>query len=1060
MDFDRSLIDEFVAEAKEHLETIEDDFLDLEKQKDNPDYTLVDKVFRAIHSIKGGAGFIGLNNINDLSHNMETLLSMMRSGDIKPESRFIDTLLAGVDLLSTLLDDVENSNEIDISEIRDRLTALLAKEISPETKTELDTNVPLTNGGGRDLGFQVNEFTLRNITATKKYLYVLKYDLNILAQQQAKSPVALIKALLSTGEIVDARIETSGDDLRAGLPTGPLLYEVLYASIIEPDIIQLATGVSPDNIINVNLAGIQPAATARPAPAAPEPMTALVPLVPQAALVSAINDSSEKKQLTIRDEKILSGDVDRMPDLDTEGEDQEARPESVNGDRDADLAAAAKIKGERPGTIRITVDILDKLMMLAGELVLVRNQQLLAVDKTDPVARSVVQRLDIVTSELQESIMRTRMQPIGNVFGKFPRIVRELGKKLGKRIEITIYGNEVELDKTILESLADPLTHLIRNACDHGIEPPDVRAKSRKPETGHVVLRASHEAGQINIEIRDDGRGISADKVKKKILEKKLKGEVELAQLSEKEILSYILLPGFSTVEAVSDVSGRGVGMDVVKSSIEKLGGTLDLESRPGEGTAVLLRLPLTLAIIPCLIVMMGDYRYAIPQVNLEELVCLYDEDVVTKVEYAGDKEVFRLRDRLLPLVRLGEILKRPQPFTEDIRAEISESHRREYEQAYQEYLNVKKSGKDSEVYFSRSLNFCVLKVGANRFGLIIDRVIGTEEIVVKPMHPAVKSLSIYSGATVMGDGRVALILDIEGIAKHGGISLEGAAEEIIDQLDKGAGDQETQTVLLFKNGPEEQFAVALPLVKRVERVEAAKIERVGQREYVTIDGVSTLILRLHDHLNVNPTVEREEMFLLLPKHIKKPFGILMSSIIDIEETSIEMNTESYMEDGLLGTDILRGHMTLFIDIYRLIEKAEPEWFSERRLRTPPPEQVRRILLVEDASFFRHLVKGYLEADGYEVVMAENGQIGLDKFNEINFDLVVSDINMPVMDGWEMVRKIRSGLKNRDVSTIALTALDSDEDRDKAKKVGFNWYRTKIDRELLLTTVAEAMQKV
>ncbi|MBF0496748.1 MAG: chemotaxis protein CheA, partial [Deltaproteobacteria bacterium] len=728
MDFDRSLIDEFVAEAKEHLETIEDDFLDLEKQKDNPDYTLVDKVFRAIHSIKGGAGFIGLNNINDLSHNMETLLSMMRSGEIKPESRFIDALLAGVDLLSTLLDDVENSNEIDISEIRDRLISLLAKEISPETKTELDTNVTLTNGGGRDLGFQVNEFTLKTITASKKYLYVLKYDLNALAQQKAKSPVALIKDLLSTGEIVDARIETSGDDLRAGLPTGPLLYEVLYASIIEPDIIQMATGVSPDNIINVNLVGTPPAATtasapvinvvgpSRSAPATPEPKATLAPVVPQAAPVTTTNDSSGEKQMPDAEEKILSGDVDQMPDPDTEGEDQEARPESVNGERDADLAAAAKIRGDRPGTIRITVDILDKLMMLAGELVLVRNQQLLAVDKTDPVARSVVQRLDIVTSELQESIMRTRMQPIGNVFGKFPRIVRELGKKLGKRIEITIYGNEVELDKTILESLADPLTHLIRNACDHGIEPPDVRAKSRKPETGHIVLRASHEAGQINIEIRDDGRGISADRVKKKILEKKLKGEAELAQLSEKEILSYILLPGFSTVEAVSDVSGRGVGMDVVKSSIEKLGGTLDLESRPGEGTAVLLRLPLTLAIIPCLIVMMGEYRYAIPQVNLEELVCLYDEDVVTKVEYAGDKEVFRLRDRLLPLVRLGEILKRPQPFTEDIRAEISESHRRAYEQAYQEYLEVKKSEKDSEVHFSRSLNFCVLKVGANRF--------------------------------------------------------------------------------------------------------------------------------------------------------------------------------------------------------------------------------------------------------------------------------------------------------------------------------------------------------
>jgi two-component system chemotaxis sensor kinase CheA len=401
-------------------------------------------------------------------------------------------------------------------------------------------------------------------------------------------------------------------------------------------------------------------------------------------------------------------------------------------------------KDERVNTLRINVALLDRLMNLAGELVLVRNQAVRVADPADAQLRQVVQRLNAVTSGVQQAVMLTRMQPVSNLFGKFPRLVRDLAKQLGKQIELTTRGTEVELDKAILESLSDPLTHLIRNCCDHGIETPAERVAAGKPPQGHVLLHAHHEGGQIRIEVRDDGRGIDPDRVRRKALGQGLKTAAELAAMSTAELQALVLLPGFSTAEQVTEVSGRGVGMDVVKTNVEHVGGSLQIESSPGGGTSVHLRLPLTLAIIPCLIVTAGGQRYAIPQKDLEELVCL-EGDKAGKVETANDQEVYRLRNRLLPLVRLSELLARPRPFDAAARAEIL--HRPRPANAL--------------------VSFAVVKVGGERFGLVIDGFLNTEEIVVKPMHPVLKPLRIFSGATIMGDGRVALILDTGSLVRR-----------------------------------------------------------------------------------------------------------------------------------------------------------------------------------------------------------------------------------------------------------------------------------------------------
>lgn len=734
---DPEMVANFIAESKEHLDSIEDDFLKLEKQKDHPDQEMLNKVFRAIHSIKGAAGFLNLDNMTRLAHAMETLLADMRSGKIRAESCYIDPLLEGVDLLTAILDDVAHCQDMDISAVHARLTRLI------EQKKEEPKSLP----------------------------------------------------------------------------------------------------------------GDAPIKTPAPSPTASR------------------------------------------------------------------LTKAGTLRGE---TVRIPVETLDRLMVQAGELVLVRNQHLLAADQTDTVSRSIAHRLDLVTAELQETIIDSRMQPIGKVIGKFPRLVREFARQLGKQIRIEISGAETELDKTILETIADPLTHLVRNCCSHGIEPPAERAAAGKPETGLIRINALHESGRFSIQIQDDGRGIDPDLIRKKVLQNGLKTEAELEKLGPKEILNLIFLPGFSTAEKADQVSGRGVGMDVVRVGIEKLGGTVELASQVGEGTSLFLRLPLTLAIMPALIVSQNGSFFAIPQTSVIELIGLYDEDVRTRIEYTDNLEIYRLRGGLLPLVRLAEVLDRPQPFDWDTGVEIVRKYHGK-KQFRKEATDQASTGEASAA--GGALYFAVLKAaGQERFGLIIDGIVGTAEIVVKPLHRVLKSIGIYAGATIMGNGKVALILDVEGIARHADPMLEPFTEGTDGDTLPESG--KTQQVLLFKSGPTEQFAVPVESIRRIEKISLDRIERIGEREFITVDDVSIRVLRLDQALKVTPLVEREIMHLILPKDINRPIGILISELLDIGEATAELDTQSYREDGIPGSTIIGGVMTLFVDMYRMAQIIEPEWFG------------------------------------------------------------------------------------------------------------------------------------
>lgn len=1070
---DNELLADFVEESKENLQVAEEDFLSLEEQGEQADPSIINRAFRCVHSIKGGAGFLGLTNIGELAHAMEALMDLIRQDKLTPQKSIISIMLEGVDVLNTMFEDAANSNDFDVNDIHSRILNIVAMAVSGDKgKAQLEklqrkdepaageaesTTEPkgTDDSAAKDAPQEKNFLAdaLVHCRVIDESLKALRGDPQegstwlkpALEELQGLKKDSEEKRYVHIYSICNALDELLGEFFTELVPIDDKGLDISEQAL---DTLLMLLD-DPDGSDEINIA---------------DAYNQILEITKK--FKGGIGLPGEEREMDVKSEQ--KPDVEAEVQLPAkakvvlpEKKSQETSPEPVVKKAQVvqpkEKTEKSEVKGESE-SIRVKVSLLNRLMSLAGEMVLVRNQQLQMIDQADAALRNNTQKLDMVTSELQECVMRTRMQPVGILFNKFNRVVRDLGNKLGKEIKLNIMGGDVELDKSILEALSDPLTHMIRNACDHGIEMPDERRRNDKADYGIINLSAWHEGGQVHIEVRDDGKGIDPDVIAQKAVAKGMKTELEVMQLSKKEILGLVLLPGFSTAEKVSDVSGRGVGMDVVRSNIEKVGGSLELDSVKGKGSAVRLQLPLTLAIIPSLIIRAGEHQYAIPQVNLEELVTLYNQEVIDKIENARGREVFRLREQLLPLLRLKEVLSRHEVLTDEDLAGIYKKYKDEQDQAYQDFLEKKSKSKWGDEKFRQSLTFAVLKAGGTKYGLIVDEVLGTEEIVVKSMHPYLNDLGIYAGATVMGDGRVALILDVMGIAKHGNADIE-KTEEVHRQINEAEANDASQSVLLFKYGTKEQFAISLNMVSRIERIKEENFEEVGSKEFITIDGVSTQIIHLDKLLNVSEfDGAQKETFLLLPKMVKKPFGILISQIVDSVETSIELNTDSYMEEGLLGTALINDRMTLFIDMYKVIEKADPNW-SERRPTSLNDESPKRILLNEDVTFFRTLVKGYLASEGYEVVTAENGKVGLEEFQKGGFDIIVSDIEMPVMDGFEFMRAVRSILNDHKTPAIALTALDSEDDIKKIHESGYDVYEAKIDKERLLERVAELLEQ-
>jgi two-component system chemotaxis sensor kinase CheA len=544
-------------------------------------------------------------------------------------------------------------------------------------------------------------------------------------------------------------------------------------------------------------------------------------------------------------------------------------------------------------SIRVDVGLLDELMNLVGELVLARNQIVqLVTQEQDSSFASASQRLNLITTELQEGVMKTRMQPIGNVWNKLPRVVRDLSLACGKQVQLVMEGQDTELDKTIIEAIKDPLTHLVRNAVDHGIEGPEDRRAAGKPEQGLLTLRAFHEGGQVNIEIADDGGGIDPAKVRNKAIANGVITADQAAAMSDREAVNLIFAAGVSTAAQVTNVSGRGVGMDVVRTNIERIGGTVDVQSELGSGTSVKVKIPLTLAIVPALMVRSGDSRFAIPQLSLIELLRLEGEDARTGIELVHGAPVHRLRGRLLPIIDLASELGRPVERTD------------------------------------QAISIVVLQADGQSFGLVVDAIEDTEEIVVKPLGSHLKEAVLFSGATIMGDGRVALILDVLGIAQRARVVSEVADRNAVAEAEEQAAveqDTERRTLLLVGIGDDRRAAIALSDVERLEEFPAASVEYGAGREVVQYRDDILPLLRLGEALGVSAfgIDEADSLNVIVNRIGDRMVGVVVGRILDIVEQDVDL-ADGDDQRGLLGTAIIQGRVTDVIDIDAVVRRNDP----------------------------------------------------------------------------------------------------------------------------------------
>jgi two-component system chemotaxis sensor kinase CheA len=670
--------------------------------------------------------------------------------------------------------------------------------------------------------------------------------------------------------------------------------------------------------------------------------------------------------------------------------------------------------------IRVNVDLLENLMTMVSELVLTRNQlmQILRGQK-DSEFGIALQRLSHVTSELQEGVMKTRMQPIGNAWAKLPRLIRDLGIELKKKIDLQMKGAETELDRQVMELIKDPLTHMVRNSADHGIETPIDRVMAGKPETGTVTLSAYHEGGHIIIEIGDDGRGLATDKIKAKAVQNGLATEAELAQMSDQQIYQFIFKAGFSTAAAVTSVSGRGVGMDVVRTNIEKIGGTIELKSALGRGSTFVIKIPLTLAIVSALIVECAGERFAIPQISVVELVRAAP-GTETQIERLNGAPVLRLRDRLLPLVGLDELLKLRQ-------------------------------GHDT----STECFIVVAQVGTYSFGIIVDRVFDTEEIVVKPVAPLLRDITMFSGNTILGDGAVIMILDPNGIAAATGEITVGADRATAEQAVTRGRQIDKTSLLLFKAGDDSPKAVPLALVARLEEIDRKEIEYSNGKPVVQYRGKLMPLVPIDPSLRISHE-GRQPILVFSDK--ERSMGLLVDEIVDIVEDVLHVELGSD-QPGLIGSAVLAGKATDLVDTGYYLMQAYDDWFGSRSDGAlDHVARALRVLLVDDSPFFRNLLTPLLTIAGYDVSAVESADraFQLHEAGE-DFDVIISDIEMPGMNGFEFAVQVRGDTRWRHVPMVALSSHATPEDLDRGREVGFNDYIAKFDRDALLTSLSATL---
>lgn len=907
---DDEIVKEFLIESYENLDRLDRELVELEKRPE--DREILASIFRTIHTIKGTSGFLAFGKLEAVTHVGENLLARLRDGQLKLTPEITSALLTLVDAVRKILASIEahtGEGDADHGPLIANLTALLQPGNKPTVVKGMET----------------------------------KAESSSKAEKPAKS-----------GN------EKKNGHARAANPTSPpVADEGAAPPKAEVDAVAAGGTASVPTPIAPH---VEPIAVSKATPPAPE-----------------------------------------------------TQAETTSGSAASD------------STIRVDVSLLDQLMNLVGELVLTRNQILQFTNTTEESGLlATSQRLNLITSELQEGVMKTRMQPIGNIWSKFPRTVRDVALSCGKQVRIEMSGKETELDKTLIEAIKDPLTHLVRNAVDHGIERPEVRAAAGKDPEGRLFLHAYHEGGQVNIEISDDGAGLDLERIRNKALQKGLITPDQAARMSEREIAKLIFLPGFSTAEKVTNVSGRGVGMDVVRTHIEKIGGTVDVQSKLGQGVEVRMKIPLTLAIIPALIVTSGGEHYAIPQVNLLELVRLDSSSDHNSIEMIHGAPVYRLRGRLLPLVYLDRELKtRPQDNEDHSSdpANTAKADRLDFAKArvaHEQWLRrlrnvlddkvtmtIEESGSPAQcalgkwlyatglkqykdireihdleaahkhfhglvrevvarkfkgdvalaehafvsvepasrtvidllaeierrVLAAQSINIVVLKADTHQFGLVVDEVNDTEEIVVKPLSKQLKYVNVYAGATIMGDGRVALILDVMGLAQRSRILAE-RREQALEQATsvETITDANLQKLVLFTGRSGSRMAVPLSMLARLENIPGQQVERSGNQWVTQYRGQILPLIRVSHALEERRQVPTDSDVLQWPtsaalqvlvlEHERQSFGLVVNQILDIVESTLEPKLPA-TRAGVLFSSVIGDRVTELLDVPAILKSGE-----------------------------------------------------------------------------------------------------------------------------------------
>lgn len=971
MDFDDQLIRDYLAECREHLATIENDLLAMERAGAEIDEELVNRVFRAAHSIKGGAGFFDLVKIRDLAHKTESVLDLVRSRQMTPTPEVVSILLLSFDKLSELLEHYSESNQGEIGDFVSALGRLATDHLSADQKLSAQERiiVMVPQSSAR---IEISALDLAQARRGGKSVYLICYDLIHDIQRRSKAPYAVLKSLLKSGSILETVFDLDSVGTLDDEPASELWLRILYATALEPDLIGELIDAPADRIWvmgkDAGLKRLDVVLTPAPEPAVPPRHN------PEPAA---------------------------------------SFPESSPSQTDA--------------TVRLRVALLDSLMTLAGELVLSRNQLNESLSRGDERAiRASAQRVSLVTSELQEVVTLTRMQPVGNLFGKFPRLVRDLARNLNKEVQLLIEGADVELDKTILESLSDPLTHMVRNSVDHGIEGRQARAAAGKPSVGTVTLKASHQAGQVVIEISDDGKGLDPQKIAASCLARGTVTQEELHTMTDREKMALILLPGVSTAETVSDVSGRGVGMDVVKTNLDKLGGKMEIDSAPGRGACFRIKLPLTLAIIPSLLISDGGERFALPQVNVGELIRIPSNQLAQRVDRVGDSEVLILRDRLVPLLRLPDALGFPR-----------------------------QAGSE------RAINVVLVDTGTFEYGLVVEQLHETVEIVVKPLGRHLKGLADYAGATILGDGRVAVILDVAGLATRANLSSV-ANQSSSRQNTGGESDEgESFSLLLFHNAPAELCAVPIDLVSRIERVRPGQIEFIGGRRTMQYRGASVPVITLSDVAAVGSLSEEQPWIVIIFEHAGRALGLLAAEPLDMLETRMVLDRITLRQPGIAGSTVLKQGTTLIVDIVELVRTARPEWWeaTAQPVESGVSATMPTVLLAEDSDFFREQLRHLIEAVGCSVIAAPDGQAAWEMLDAhaAEVGLVTTDIEMPRMDGLTLTRRIRADQRFRELPIIAISTLAGEEEVARGLEAGVTEYQIKLNKDELLNSIRKVL---